>query len=781
MHSTAAQGKTKSKPTAGSTQGSTSATGAVPSSKLALKSPPLTTPTAKRSPSILVTDVRKNQTKAPFAGHRMEQLKKRQDKNTDRVSNLVKSMRRASNSKYSNISVSNLTSNIGDIPSSRQREPPRYVMADTFGPRTTAQKVPQYVKNLPSRTSKVTGKLVLIPENEVGTLANDMDNSKDKSTTDNIFQEVYERTKAERMTKDQREQEYPRVTAYLIAEGFNLKLTAKFLAKYHMVLPRIYDEVLYIPYSLPLLPGENGYRVQSNTSLKMQRGIQLMENFINKSEERDHHYEFYSGADNENNDNTVSSELLSLSPTNNNNDFNPSEPQFFVSSSPTESVLEKELQDGMPENRSNSTNSDLSGQEDTSTETISQPKAADGEMQLTQPLDDRTKSQVSLDNQSQSATEGEDINRSENSATKKQGNESNSGSSSESSSSSNIGSESHIKGRYSKHKNSHLPDLTKHAEMFILDYGVVVFWNFSEIHEKNILADLVFAKIQPGELDDEDDYDDDDEESDEESVDNEHDRDENEIEDDDETAVLIGNGKGRKDSSSRYLSDAEDDSNEEDDAEEEEEEEELSLIIKPLPEHDIETEEFHFEYNRDVATPRIYNDMITLKSGDHLIKLTMSHAIAQSTKLSLFESKMSNVLNSISKLPKALAITGKLQNYTTKRLLTKTGRLFQLRSEVNLLSNVLDTPEYFWSIEPGLHPLYTAVRDYLEIEQRVEVINDRCKVFLDFFDILSDSLAERKMTRITKMLIMAIGLSVIVSIFEIFIRYLIISNIKSSV
>lgn len=54
---------------------------------------------------------------------------------------------------------------------------------------------------------------------------------------------------------------------------------------------------------------------------------------------------------------------------------------------------------------------------------------------------------------------------------------------------------------------------------------------------------------------------------------------------------------------------------------------------------------------------------------------------------------------------------------------------------------------------------------------------DRCKVFLDFFDILSDSLAERKMTKITKILIIAIGLSVAVSMFEILVRYLIISRL----
>ncbi|GMF97495.1 unnamed protein product [[Candida] boidinii] len=70
--------------------------------------------------------------------------------------------------------------------------------------------------------------------------------------------------------------------------------------------------------------------------------------------------------------------------------------------------------------------------------------------------------------------------------------------------------------------------------MFILDYGVVVFWNFTELHEKNVLADLVFAKIQPFEFDLDDDDDDDDEDDEDEEEDEEEDEDEDEDDEEDE-------------------------------------------------------------------------------------------------------------------------------------------------------------------------------------------------------------------------------------------------------
>jgi uncharacterized Rmd1/YagE family protein len=62
-----------------------------------------------------------------------------------------------------------------------------------------------------------------------------------------------------------------------------------------------------------------------------------------------------------------------------------------------------------------------------------------------------------------------------------------------------------------------------------------------------------------------------------------------------------------------------------------------------------------------------------------------------------------------------------------------------MRINVNLVSNILDTPEIFWS-EPALEPLYSAIRGYLEISQRVELLNQRVQVISDLLDMLKDHL-----------------------------------------
>lgn len=89
---------------------------------------------------------------------------------------------------------------------------------------------------------------------------------------------------------------------------------------------------------------------------------------------------------------------------------------------------------------------------------------------------------------------------------------------------------------------------------------------------------------------------------------------------------------------------------------------------------------------------------------------------------------------------------------------------------------MLDTPTFFWDSEPTLHPLYAAVREYLEIKPRIQVLNERCRVFLDLAEILSDSIADVKMTRITWIIIVLIILSILVTCTEVFLRFAILAG-----
>ncbi|KAG6849368.1 hypothetical protein H0H93_009062 [Arthromyces matolae] len=146
--------------------------------------------------------------------------------------------------------------------------------------------------------------------------------------------------------------------------------------------------------------------------------------------------------------------------------------------------------------------------------------------------------------------------------------------------------------------------------------------------------------------------------------------------------------------------------------------ERASIVIRPLREDRWEIEE-------------------SLKSRSHLLKLSIAHALAQSTLLARYETTAQEVLASplARAIPAQLAISGELQ-LRRRDALKLTGKLFKLRRDVNLVSNVLDVPELFWS-EASLGELYEAVRAYMEIKGRVQVLNDKLGVASDFGEIIA--------------------------------------------
>ncbi|KAJ9120851.1 hypothetical protein QFC22_002785 [Naganishia vaughanmartiniae] len=193
--------------------------------------------------------------------------------------------------------------------------------------------------------------------------------------------------------------------------------------------------------------------------------------------------------------------------------------------------------------------------------------------------------------------------------------------------------------------------------------------------------------------------------------------------------------------------------------------ESAGVWTRPVADTDWEVEECHYVYDPDATYPRIYNDLFTFKSHSHLLKLSVSHAIAQSTKLSIYEVVMQDSLSSTASFPKELATTGEL-HLSRRDALKMTGRLFRLRMDVNLSSGILDTPELFWS-EASLLPLYEAIRDYLEIGPRVQVLNDRLAVTGDLLGIIHDYIDQDKMHQITWIVIILIIIAVVVAFGEV--------------
>lgn len=384
---------------------------------------------------------------------------------------------------------------------------------------------------------------------------------------------------AERLPKARRAEKMARVTAYCTAQAYKMSSLAAFVKEQHGGRTKLYDDCLYTAYHLPLLPGNDGYRLRSSPEVKKPGGKSLLDEEIERNELRDHHD--YMEAE----EHSVGHHGVHQH----------------------QDVHQDVHQDDTHQHEGESPR-DVHEEQGNEPETA----RADSHQQAHESHADRTKTPT--------GTLPYDV-----------------------------------------------------AEMFVFSYGVVVFWNLTERQEKDLLADLAFA-----------------------------------------TSSVTGSP--------------------------------IPLATMPLQEEDFESEEFHFEYSTEISRPRVYNDMITLRSGDHMIKLTISHGIAQSTKLCFFEEVMARQMTEAKDIPRRLAVTGQL-GMKREEVFRILGRLFKSRVEVNLSSNMLDVPNFFWESEPTLCPLYIAVREYLEIKPRIQVLNERCRVFLDLAEILSDSIADSRTSR----------------------------------
>ncbi|RKP37026.1 Sad1-interacting factor 2 [Dimargaris cristalligena] len=184
--------------------------------------------------------------------------------------------------------------------------------------------------------------------------------------------------------------------------------------------------------------------------------------------------------------------------------------------------------------------------------------------------------------------------------------------------------------------------------------------------------------------------------------------------------------------------------------------------IEPLEAGDVEIEEFNLYYNPNFP-PMIYNDVIRLRHPrNYMVKMAISHAIAQSVKLTLYEGLVEETINDTKHIPQLMAETGRVKMSRTA-ITKKIGQLFIMRINVNLVSNILDTPEIFWS-EPALQPLYDAIRGYLEISQRAEIMNHRVSVIGDLLDMLREHLNGHHGEFLEWIIIILIGIEIMLGL-----------------
>jgi uncharacterized Rmd1/YagE family protein len=131
-------------------------------------------------------------------------------------------------------------------------------------------------------------------------------------------------------------------------------------------------------------------------------------------------------------------------------------------------------------------------------------------------------------------------------------------------------------------------------------------------------------------------------------------------------------------------------------------------------------------------------DNIKLNTTNYFEKLAYSYALGQSVKLDAFEDEVSATINDTQDIPVHLATHGAI-NLDNKTVTVKMGELFVQRCNVNLHSDILGTPDIFWDFDE-FERMYVGLREYLDIDKRLDILNQRLDIMKEMYTILQNQL-----------------------------------------
>lgn len=134
-------------------------------------------------------------------------------------------------------------------------------------------------------------------------------------------------------------------------------------------------------------------------------------------------------------------------------------------------------------------------------------------------------------------------------------------------------------------------------------------------------------------------------------------------------------------------------------------------------------------------------DSLTMENDSEELKLSFSYGFSQSVKLQYFETIIEALIDKYNPMIQSLAHKGEMP-ISRNQIRRVIGEILGAKSEMNLISNFLYHPKYFWQ-HPTLEEYYIMLERYLHIQRRVNAINHRLDTLNEIFDMFNGYLETR--------------------------------------
>lgn len=201
------------------------------------------------------------------------------------------------------------------------------------------------------------------------------------------------------------------------------------------------------------------------------------------------------------------------------------------------------------------------------------------------------------------------------------------------------------------------------------------------------------------------------------------------------------------------------------------EEDELSIlnklkIVEKKPLKEMHSEFTNYDYNDDEDRTFINEErnIIYLGNKSEIVKLSVSHALAQSVKLYELEESVIELLEKTEPIQKELAAKGSV-TLSKSEISKQLGTLFNARYSINRHSDILDTPEFFWR-RPSFEPIYLTTVEFQDILVRQEILNNHLNLIHEMYSMLASDLNHKHSTRLEVIIVLLIAIEVVLALYK---------------
>jgi uncharacterized Rmd1/YagE family protein len=133
--------------------------------------------------------------------------------------------------------------------------------------------------------------------------------------------------------------------------------------------------------------------------------------------------------------------------------------------------------------------------------------------------------------------------------------------------------------------------------------------------------------------------------------------------------------------------------------------------------------------------------------------------------LAIFEARVEIKVEDYRYIPETLARAGRVQ-LAERQLGMMIGEVFVIRHDVNLHTEILDTPDFFWK-EKKFEDDYLMVMRYLEMSGRTEVLNKRLDMLRELLEVLQQQMENAHSVKLEWIVIWLIVIEVVLQVFAI--------------